>query len=183
MLISVRVGVFFKMLYPKPKELHAPRPLECAAGTCHPCNISGKKDGVGGQGLPQNAPQASSASLSPSENETTTRKEQSRHSRESRGRVCKQLSHWQPPPLSSRDSARLPLPFPGDPGCFHHEHTAWFPCDASMFTAPTCCPADPEGSPSSRQLILAAGSFPTTRCLYPETVHWPKGCPSSLTLA
>lgn len=82
MLITVRVGVFFKMLYPKPKELHAPMPLECAAGTCHPCNISGKKDGVGGQGLPQNAPQASSASLSPSENETTTRKEQSRHSRD-----------------------------------------------------------------------------------------------------
>lgn len=80
MLITVRVGVFFKMLYPKPKELHALVSLEWAAGTCYPCNISGKKYGVGRQGLPQNAPQASSASLSLSEKETTTRKEQSRHS-------------------------------------------------------------------------------------------------------
>lgn len=57
-------GVFFKMLFLSRKDS---RPLapEWAAGPCHSCNISGKKDGVGSQGLSQRAPQANSAGCAP----------------------------------------------------------------------------------------------------------------------
>ena len=56
-------GVSFKMLFLSHKNSRAPA-HEWAAGTCHSCNISGKKDEVGRQ--------ASSAGLGPPEKETQT---------------------------------------------------------------------------------------------------------------
>ena len=78
-------GVSFKMLFLSHKNSRAPA-REWAAGTCHSCNISGKKDEVGRQALPQRAPQASSAGLGPLEKETQTPK--APHPLGSRSWVC-----------------------------------------------------------------------------------------------
>ena len=63
-------GVFFKMLFLSQKDS---RPLapEWAAGPSHSCNVSGRKDGVGRQGFPQELPRPTLPAAHPSRKKET----------------------------------------------------------------------------------------------------------------
>ena len=139
------------------KRTPRPHALGWPAGTSHPCNNSGKKKEWGGQaGLPQRAPQASSACLSAAEKETKGRKEPGTYLG-SRGWVCTPGSPTGCLPLLLRNSPLLPTPFSWVFPCPRGGHLspppAWLPCDAledaSVFTtALVCRPDDPDVHPA-----------------------------------
>ena len=167
-------GVFFKMLFLSQKDS---RPLapEWAAGPSHSRNVSGRKDGVGRQGLPQELPRPTLPAARP----TSGKKKPNPESALPLGLLKLGLPPSLPtscflPLLPTRFSV-LPRPTPTSwalqpslPPCKVLSHPPGLP----IVNKTQVC------SPGPLQLILSGDASPTPGCLNPVTVHGPRGWPT-----
>lgn len=151
----------------------------------HPCNISGKKDGVSSQAFPAGLPRpALLASGSLKKKPNAEKSKAPLPDLGSRGWICTPALPGCLLPLV-RHPPLLPIPFPwAFPSMLSlwapQPPPAWLPGDAmeeaSMLPALLCCPEDPDAHPA-HAADSGWGPSPTSCCLHPEKAHWPGGIP------